>query len=144
MKVVAATDAEIRAAVGDPSRVLAMFRGNDSAPLWDMWQTLDFLLGGDTPILRGDIAIADSDPVHGLFSDHVKPFADSLREVTEATLRGNFDSDKMRAAGMFRVLPEYAEQTCHEAWTYFVDLRALIDRAVASGSGLVFCRYEDY
>lgn len=141
MKVMAASDDEIRAAVANPALVQRYFDKNDGCKLWDAWEKVAYLADLESAFRNGEETIKPpGEEAHAIYSGSAKRFSEALQQITEQGFRERFDPDRMRAARIH--VSEVSEIL--EYWSYFEKLRQLVQRATSAKKGLIFLRYEDY
>ena len=148
MKVFSLPDEEINASVMDPKRITARLdypSAVDAVELWNQWRAVDFVLGQQSFVMKGDITIEDAgwEGTHAIGSASVPSLAQKLRTLSDAAVRERLDPVDMRAAGVWVAeYPGAVDEIFPEILSAFHKLRDLAIRAEAQGNGLVFCRYE--
>ncbi len=148
MKVFSLPDEEIRASIADPKRIAARLEypsAVDAAELWNQWRAVDFVVGPQSSVMKGDITIEDAgwEGTHAIHSASVASFAQKLGALSDAAVRERLDPVEMRAAGVWVAeYPGAVDEIFPEILSAFHKLRDLARRAEAQGNGLVFCRYE--
>jgi hypothetical protein len=139
MTVYPISDDEIEALTNAPSQLSPWLRlQKESAKVFDAWDLLDFILGGSSILVVGDVYFHSSGTTHAVRSGRTREAGGSFAALTADAFRERADPAKMKAAGL------WMNESPSGLWTYFTGLRDLVERAAARGQGLLFDRDEDY
>ncbi len=144
MRVLPLPDDDIQRIAMNP-RVLEQSAMADAATeLYDQWREIDYILGGQSFLLRGDVVLKQSanEPAHAILSKRVPQLASELERITDGEIRERLSPERMAEAG--RRVPAYhnVDSMLRDILPAIYGLRTAVARAAAEQRGLVIWRYE--
>jgi hypothetical protein len=145
MKVLPISDDDVASIAVDPKRLEDPSVTSDAAELYDHWREIDFVLGGQSFIMKGDIVLHESksEPIHAIRSNNVPSLEAALSAISGNELRQRLDPVRMRAAGLWvPEYPQYVDKLFTDLSSALNGLRGVVASAAAQGKGLVVWRHE--
>jgi hypothetical protein len=145
MRVLSIRDDEVASVAADPKCLDHQPLKHDVAELHDHWREVDYVLGGQSFIMKGDTVIKQSknEPIHAIRSSNVPSLAAALNALSGNELRHRLDPVRMREAGLWvPEYPGYIERLLPPVSTALDKLRELVQSAASQGKGLIVQRYE--
>jgi hypothetical protein len=145
MRVMSASDEEIAVIAANPKRLDHQYDLSQVAELYVHWRVLDYLLGGQSFLVKGDTVLKESknEPVHVIRTAGLPTIADALQSASESEVRTKLDPARMRAAGLWvPEYPQYANEILPAILAALGELRDVVARASRDAKGLVVWRYE--
>ncbi len=144
MRVLPVRDDEIAAIAADPRLLDGDAMAESATELYDSWRNIDYLLGGNSFLLAGDVEVKDSinEPAHAIRSNSIPALAAQLDAISDGDIRKRLGADVMRAAGMRVSQYHNVDNMLRDILPAIHRLRTAVVRAVADKFGLVIWRYE--
>lgn len=145
MRVLPIRDEQIDELAANPSRLAHDEMIDPAAELYDTWKNLDYLLGGQSFLVAGDVQLKHSanEPAHAIRSLRVPALAAQLDGLSDGDIRDRLGSEAMRSAGMRVSQYHSVDNLLRDILPAMHQLRTVVVRAAADGSGLAVWRYED-
>lgn len=144
MRVLPVRDDEIAAIASDPRLLDGAAMAESATELYDSWRNIDYLLGGKSFLLAGDVELKHSisEPAHAIRSSGMPALAAQLDAISDGDVRERLGADVMRAAGMRVSQYHNVDNMLRDILPAMHGLRTAVVRAVADKLGLVIWRYE--
>src|SRR4051812_10519941 len=102
MRVLPVRDEQIAELAADPSQLARDEMVEPAAELYDNWKNLDYLLGGQSFLVTGDVQLKQStnEPAHAIRSIRVPELVAQLDGLSDGDIRDRLGAEAMRSAGM--------------------------------------------
>ena len=144
VRVLPVSDEQFAKLAADPSRLARDEMTDPAAELYDNWRNLDYLLGGQSFLVTGDVQLKDStnEPAHAIRSARVPALAAQLDGLSDGDIRDRLGAEAMRSAGMRVSQYHTVDNMLRDILPAMHQLRTAVVRAAAEERGLVVWRYE--
>lgn len=144
MRVLPIRDEQIAELAAHPARLASDEMVDPAAELYDTWKNLDYLLGGQSFLVAGDVQLKHSsdEPAHAIRSSAVPALAAQLDGLFDGDIRDRLGAEAMRAAGMRVSLHHNVDNLLRDILPAMYQLRTAVVRAATDGAGLVVWRYD--
>jgi len=145
MRVLPIRDEQIAELAAEPGRFARDEMIDPAAELYDNWRNIDYLLGGQSFLVEGDVQLKHSpnEPAHAIRSARVPALAAQLDQLSDGEIRDRLGAEVMRSAGMRVSQYHSVDNLLRDVMPAMYQLRTAVVRAAADGSGLAVWRYED-
>ncbi len=144
MKVLPMSDEDMDLLAADPQRLSDEKLTEGAAKLYDNWREIDYLLGGGSFLMSGDVLVKDSrdEPAYAIKSDRVPALAALLDSISDGDVRQRLDAERMRAAGVHVSRFHNVDNMLRDIAPAMNELRSAVARAAAEKRGLLIWRFE--
>lgn len=144
MRILPVRDEEIERIAAEPRKLDDAANTAAATELYDNWREIDYLLGGQSFLLVGDVVVKHSvdEPAHGVRSNHMPAIVALLDSISDGDVRERLSAESMRAAGVEVSRYHNVDNMLRDIAPAMYRLRTAIARAAAENCGLVIWRYE--
>lgn len=144
MKVLPVSDDEIARVAVDPRKLDDSAYTSAAADLYEHWREIDYLLGGNSFLVTGDVVVKSSinEPAHAVRSERVPALVAHLDSISDGDVRERLSAERMRAAGLHVSRFHNVDNKLRDIAPAMYELRAAVARAAAEHHGLVVWRFE--